>query len=249
MLASRIRAVIAALALAMTAGPASTQDQSGAPAIDPKSPPWSAIGRVNRFGGEFCTGALIGPRHVLTVAHCLYDRERGQWVDAGDLQFVAGYHRGDFAAQALVNEIVVPPGFLPDRPLTGDNLANDWAILILNSAVGIRPLPWLPIPPGELAVRTGDRTALVRVGYSREQAHVMAAHANCTFVILGDRMLTHDCGVTLDDNGSPLLLRRNGQLSIVGVSVSVPGAGLGYLGAALPIQSFAASMNRILGTQ
>ncbi len=34
-------------------------------AVESDLPPWSAIGRVNRRVGGFCTGIVIGPRKVL----------------------------------------------------------------------------------------------------------------------------------------------------------------------------------------
>ncbi len=37
--------------------------------VEPTANPWSTIGRVNRETGGFCTGTLVGPRHVLTAAY------------------------------------------------------------------------------------------------------------------------------------------------------------------------------------
>lgn len=38
--------------------------------VDSKSLPWSAIGRINRESGGFCTGVLIATNKALTAAHC-----------------------------------------------------------------------------------------------------------------------------------------------------------------------------------
>ncbi|MDO9708791.1 trypsin-like serine protease [Paracraurococcus lichenis] len=58
----------------------------GIGAADPRRPvgmtqrPWRALGRVQLETGGLCTGALVGPRLVLTVAHCLVAPRTRAWV-------------------------------------------------------------------------------------------------------------------------------------------------------------------------
>ena len=67
-------------AMALTAASAADMDRQ-----------WLAVGRLNVTGGGFCTATLIGEMHVLTAAHCVYDAQSGDLVEADDLEFRAGW--------------------------------------------------------------------------------------------------------------------------------------------------------------
>ncbi|MGF1502650.1 MAG: trypsin-like serine protease [Paracoccaceae bacterium] len=47
-----------------------------------KTYPWRSMGRI----GSGCTGTLVGPRHVLTAGHCLYNINTNKWYSKLDFE-------------------------------------------------------------------------------------------------------------------------------------------------------------------
>ncbi len=97
----------------------------------PGAYPWMAA--IIRAGGDtymdqFCGGALVGSRWVLTAAHCVYDLSKGAYREPDEIEVVMGVHdlRQDQGERFALARIVPHPDYLPH---TQD---NDLALLELD---------------------------------------------------------------------------------------------------------------------
>jgi protease YdgD len=117
-------------------------------AVDPEQPPWDAIAKVQTNIGTRCTGALIAPGIVLTVAHCLYNRHTRALLQAGSLHVLLGYNRGDYRWHRMVARYTVGQVFDGSK---GGLQGSDWARLELDGAIPALVAP-LPIATAELAI-------------------------------------------------------------------------------------------------
>lgn len=192
--------------------------------LEDKAPVWNAIGRVNRESGGFCTGVLVAPGEVATAAHCLWNHKRRAFLPLDSIHFVAGYRRGEFAGHAKVKAIRTDPTLAFDAKGLPNELARDWAILILDRPVAdgkrLRPLP-IASPADRAGLAAGG--TLVRVGYGADRPHLPVKVEPCRPLAADEArgILLHDCDATFGDSGSPLMIRRGNTLALLAVQTAI----------------------------
>jgi protease YdgD len=206
--------------------------------------PWSAVGRVNiavTTQRSFCTGTLVGPRTVVTAAHCLVDERLSEWVKPEAIHFVAGLSPSNrFIGHSTVRNYVTSPAFLlgsqtasrPDyqyrrqgrlNSIQSNTVKNDWAILTLVDALEVRTIPIEPVPNADLP-SPGRENKIVLPGYGADRPFLLSISRDCSARTdvreLGEGSLVHSCDTFRGGSGSPVLLLQNGSAMLIGISTA-----------------------------
>jgi protease YdgD len=185
-------------------------------AVDERSYPWSAIGKLFTEGGSECSGVLISRDKVLTAAHCLFNYRTRRYIAADALHFLVGYRTGRYSAHARIAHYEIGVGFDPLRyEQTSD---ADWAVLTVTETLpaGIEPLRLRR----ELAP---SGTKAVLVGYPQDRALAMTADRDCEMreKIDSGRLFLHTCRGIKGYSGAPILVSAGGgKMQIAGIQIA-----------------------------
>jgi len=195
--------------------------------IEPTAWPWYAIGRVNiadSVSRRHCTGTLVGAQLVLTAGHCLYDHRLGRWVKPEHVHFVAGQARDSTLGHAAAVALIIPPELEmasgsehSHKSLSLDLVAHDWALLRLEAALSVKPVPIKAIVASAVAQEVAD-AEIARAGYSADRRYLLSVHRGCTAALGRGGTMLNRCDALPGDSGSPLLLLRGEEAFIIGIS-------------------------------
>jgi V8-like Glu-specific endopeptidase len=194
--------------------------ESPAVAVDASVMPSSAIGRLD-FGDEaFCTASVIGPRLILTAAHCFFDEDTFERMQP--TLFLAGHDSGRSVAESAVKGYYMPAAFDIDKFMNSSEVDGyDYALVTLaddiSDMTGILEV-YAPSDAELNALIDIDGPGFEQIGYGVTGGFNPMMRGPCHITkIWPGGTYGHGCGSVKGDSGAPDLIIIDGEYVIIGI--------------------------------